>query len=168
MNGSSPFFGGRSSFWSIWSPRAIAPAFDLMDGFPEFMKAIARDPAFYLDVEKLLHVKRAGHAINENLFGALQTRFQFHLTAANALPTGVIAEPAKLATGVTVGKPSPDSYRHFSAVGSLLAINEHQNKLAMKQGEPPRQNGNPLMIATNVVVERFDVDTSKPKTQSPT
>jgi hypothetical protein len=33
-----------------------------------------------------------------------------------------------------------------------LAINEHQNKLTMKK------KGNPLMIATNVVVERFNVD----------
>ena len=64
----------------------------------------------------------------------------------------VIVEAAKLATGVTVGKPSPDSYRHFSAVGSLLAINEHQNKLTMNK------KGNPLMIATNVVVKRFNVD----------
>jgi len=154
LNGSSPFFGGRSSFWSIWSPRAIQGAVngpgDLMDGFPVFMKNIALEEAFYRDAEKLLHVREAGPAVNANLFGNLQTRFQHHLTV-NAL-AGVTVEVAKLATGVTVGRPSPDSYRHFSAVGSLLAINEHQNRLTM------RRQGNPLMIATNVVVERFDVE----------
>ncbi len=121
-----------------------------MTGFPDFMKDIARDPAFYQDAERLLHVKVAGQAINENLFGSLQNRFQFHLN--HNLAGDIIVEAAKLATGVAVGRPSPDSYRHFSAVGSLLAINEHQNKLTMKK------QGNPLMIATNVVVERFNVE----------
>ena len=59
LNGFSPFFGGRSSFWSNWSPHAIGPDFDLMDGFPTFMKEIAKEPSFYQGVDKLLHIKPA-------------------------------------------------------------------------------------------------------------
>ena len=66
--------------------------------------------------------------MNENLFGSLQNRFLFHLD--ENLDGEVHVEAAKLAIGVTVGKASPDSYRHFSAVGSLLAINE---QLTMKK-----------------------------------
>ncbi|KAK1703473.1 hypothetical protein BDP67DRAFT_549800 [Colletotrichum lupini] len=36
--GSCPFFGGRSTFWSSWSPR---PSLDLMRDFPEAMKKTA-------------------------------------------------------------------------------------------------------------------------------
>lgn len=74
--------------------------FDLMPNFPNFMKNIARKPAFYYDVERLLHVKEAGAAINGDLFGSLQDRFLFHLE--ENLEEDVRVEAAKLATGVIV------------------------------------------------------------------
>ncbi|KIM35070.1 hypothetical protein M413DRAFT_432890 [Hebeloma cylindrosporum] len=171
LSGSSPFFGGRSSFWSIWSPRAIYERTadddanededcDLMDGFPEFMKEIAKKPDFYKGADRLLNVQRADKIKDQVFDSVLQRRFDHYLAQdvaqdpAERTITGVeSAKPARLATGVPVGRPTT-GFRQFSAVGSLLSINERQNKLARRN--PPA--GNPLMIATNVVVERFELE----------
>ena len=190
LNGSSPFFGGRSSFWSIWSPRAIydRPAnvkypgeviipgdalnegdiedlgeddtHDLMDGFPQFMKEIARKPDFYKGVDRLLRVQRADKIKDPVFHSVLQKRFDYYLAedllkeVNDRIITGAeSAKPARLATGVPVGRPTT-GFRQFSAVGSLLSINEWQNKLAKR--DPPA--GSPLMIATDVVVERFETE----------
>ena len=156
LNGSSPFFGGRSSFWSNWSPRAIGPDFDLMDSFPTFMKEIAKEPSFYQGVDKLLHLKPANE-IKDAVFEVLQGRFDHYLSVINRsnypIPAAAAAEPARLACGVHVGQPTL-AFRQFSAVGPLLAINEKQANLARKK----IPDGKPLMIATDVVVERFEVD----------
>lgn len=164
LNGSSPFFGGRSAFWSIWSPRAIGNEIgddaDLMDGFPKFMKDIVRDPDFYKGADRLLNVKRADQIADPVFQSALQTHFDFHLNqdiqlgeGNRTIPGVRSAEPARLATGVPIGVKTT-GYRQFSAIGSLLAINERQNRLARQN--PPA--GKPLMIATDVVVHRFEID----------
>lgn len=88
----------------------------------------------------------------------LQGLFDGYLSSgltARKIPGAEHTEPARLATGVFVGTPTR-AYRQFSAIGPLLKINEDQNDLARK--DPPA--GRPIMIATDVVVERFEVESA--------
>lgn len=125
-----------------------------MDNFPLFMKDIARNPDFYKGVDRLLHVQRADKIADPVFKSALQKRFDHYLsTGLGYIPGAQSVEPARLATGVPVGRPTT-GFRQFSTVGPLLAINGRQNRLARQN--PPA--GRPIMIATDVVVERFEVD----------
>jgi hypothetical protein len=131
-----------------------------MDGFPEFMKEIARKPGFYKGVDRLLNVQRADKIQDPVFDSVLQKRFDHYLAQdvakarADRTITGAeSAKPARLATGVPVGRPTT-GFRQFSVVGSLLSINERQNNLARRN--PPA--GKPIMIATDVVVERFELE----------
>ena len=131
-----------------------------MDDFPEFMKTIARKEDFYEGVDRLLNVQCADEIEDPVFNSVLQERFDHYLEQDIDLDdddrtiTGAqSAEPARLATGVPVGRPTT-GFRQFSAVGSLLSINERQNKLAKRK--PPA--GRPIMIATDVVVERFELE----------
>lgn len=126
-----------------------------MDGFPKFMKEIAKKPDFYKDVERLLHVKPANKIEDPVYKSVLQKQFDRYLRSGvpAAIPGALCTEPARLATGVPIGLPT-QGFRQFSAVGSLLSINEWQNKLARQN--PPA--GNPIMIATDVIVERFEIE----------
>lgn len=127
-----------------------------MDGFPQFMKDIATHKDFYNGVEKLLHIKPA-NTINDPIFKVLQGLFDDYLSnGLKAITRAKNAEPARLATGVFIGIPT-QGFRQFSTVGPLLKINEDQNVLALK--DPPK--GQPIMIATDVVVERFDVESEE-------
>ena len=124
-----------------------------MDDFPQFMKDIAKEPGFYKGAERLLHVESANE-IKDPVFSVLQERFDHHLSKGyKTIPGAQAAEPGRLATRAPVDQ-STTSFRQFSAVGPLLAIAEYQGNLARKN--PPA--GAPLMIATNVVVERFEVE----------
>jgi hypothetical protein len=128
-----------------------------MDYFPEFMKTIARKPDFYEGVDRLLNVQRADKIEDPVFKSILQNRFDHYLAQDidddHTITGAQSAEPARLATGVPVGRPTT-GFRQFSAVGSLLSINERQNKLAGRN--PPA--GAPIMIATDVVVERFELE----------
>ena len=122
--------------------------------FPPFMKDIARKPDFYKGVDRLLHVQQADKIRDPVFDSALQKWFDHHLsTRLASIPGAQSAEPARLATGVPVGRPTT-GFRQFSTVGPLLAINGRQNRLARQN--PP--GGNPIMIATEVVVQRFEVE----------
>ncbi|KAF8815948.1 hypothetical protein BYT27DRAFT_7209385 [Phlegmacium glaucopus] len=173
LSGSSPFFGGRSAFWSIWSPCAIdgdAAADDLMDDFPEFMKRIVKKPDFYRGVDRLLRIQNANqindpvfqlienHGFRANLQGPFDHYLDENLAGGvnDRIPRALSAKPARLATGVPVGRPTT-GFRHFSTVGSLLSINEFQNKLARRN--PPA--GKPIMMVTDVVVEHFEVEPAR-------
>jgi len=127
-----------------------------MNGFPSFMKDIAKDPAFYRGVDKLLHIKPANQ-IKDPVFDVLQARFDYYLAVINSkqnpVPLAEAAEPARLSCGGRIGQPT-SSFRQFSAVGPLLEINERQDKRASQENA----TGKPLMVATDVVVERFEVD----------
>jgi hypothetical protein len=134
--------------------------FDLMDGFPKFMKEIAKKPDFYKGVDRLLNVQRADKIKDPVFNSVLQRRFDHYLAQDLAkvrlertITGAESAKPARLATGVPVGRPTT-GFRQFSAVGSLLSINERQNKLARRN--PPA--GKPIMISTDVVVERFELE----------
>lgn len=151
MHGSCPFFGGRSTFWSAWCPRAERK---LMRGFPESMIATAEKTDFWLDCEKLLHVTSTA-AINDNpIFSYLQKQIVQRLRdgiSKNEIPTADSADPAQLAVGQTTSL-SKVSFNKFSTPGPLLKIYETQRHLH-QQGK-----GQPLMIATDTVVQKFEVD----------
>ena len=139
-----------------------------MDDFPQFMKEIAKKPEFYKGVDRLLNIQRADKIKDPVFDSILQKRFDHYLAQDLAKATGdrtivgaESARPARLATGVPVGRPTT-GFRQFSVVGSLLSINERQNKLARRN--PPA--GKPIMIATDVVVERFEIEPAQNATHA--
>ncbi|KAJ4006318.1 hypothetical protein NW752_010967 [Fusarium irregulare] len=69
LHGSCPFFGGRSTFWSAWSPQ---PTPDLMRDFPESMIKTAEEDSFWEEAKKLMNVTTAKQ-IQDGIFGSLQT-----------------------------------------------------------------------------------------------
>lgn len=141
-HGSCPFFGGRSTFWSAWSPQ---PSLELMRGFPDSMKATAETREFWKSAKKLLHVKEAGK-IDDGIFGSLQQAVDKVLKDnLQDIPTADSVESAPLA----VGARSPTSlmrFNKFSVPGPLLALYEEQRKLT-ERGE-----GQPLQLMLNCVV----------------
>jgi hypothetical protein len=138
-HGSCPFFGGRSTFWSAWSPQ---PPEALMRDFPESMKATTRKKGFWEEAKKLLQVTPAS-AIDDSIFGELQTAIDSILKAAvKSIPTASGVEPAPL----SVGRRSPTStlrFNKFSVPGPLLGLYESQRKLAAAG------NGAPLELMVN-------------------
>ena len=158
VRGCVPFFGGRSPFSSAWSPR---PPLGLMRDFPKSLLATAAEEQFWGDSRDLLNVVEP-----DQLYGggyqALQRYIGERLNEAVSRDFGVkridssnYAEPANLAVGKTTGV-SKFAFEKFSTPGPLLKLYERQRKLA-KKGE-----GSPLTIATDVVVERFEIDPLDP------
>ncbi|KAL1730889.1 hypothetical protein EV714DRAFT_209958 [Schizophyllum commune] len=159
MHGSCPFFGGRSTFWSAWSPRPVHKdkGIDLLRDFPQSMKDTVNAPGFWKRCEDLLHVESANR-INDPCFGqALQREIQSRLDdGLHDIPTATMTEHARLAVGRKRAIANSITFDKFSTPGPLLAIYERQRKLA-EEGK-----GSPLMIATDVVVERFELDGDRP------
>ena len=122
-----------------------------MRGFPLVVKNAARN--FYPKAEaEVLHVETAGE-IADPVFKAipLQVRITHHLDINHAAGE-YVADSAKLATGRPLFGPASKGYRHFSVIASLLTLNDVQNTRA------ERKEGSPIMIATDTVVERFEVE----------
>ncbi|KAK1980397.1 FAD/NAD(P)-binding domain-containing protein [Colletotrichum cereale] len=142
-HGSCPFFGGRSTFWSAWSPR---PTLDLLRDFPEAMKKTAGQEKFWKEVKELLNVTPADQ-IDDGVFGSLQTAIDSILKdSVTKIPTADYVEPAPLA----VGRRSPTSrlrFKKYSVPGSLLGILEQQRQLAKTN------KGAPLEIMVDCTVK---------------
>lgn len=142
-HGSCPFFGGRSTFWSAWSPR---PSPDLLRDFPEAMKKTATPEIFWKEAEELLNVTSADQ-IDDSIFGSLQTAIDGILKdSVGKIPTADYVEPARLA----VGRSSPTShlrFNKFSVPGPLLGILEQQRQLAKTN------HGVPLEIMVDCTVK---------------
>jgi len=122
-----------------------------MRDFPQVVKNAAR--GFYGKAEtEVLHVETAD-AIADPVFKAipLQGRITHHLDS-NRVAGEFTPESAKLATGRPLFGPASKGYRHFSVIASLLTLNDVQNTRA------ERKEGSPIMIATDTVVERFEVE----------
>ncbi|KAH7309732.1 hypothetical protein B0I35DRAFT_358770 [Stachybotrys elegans] len=138
-HGSCPFFGGRSTFWSAWSPQ---PKEALMRDFPESMKATAKKESFWQEAKKLLNVTPASE-IDDTVFGKLQTAIDKVLTdSVRSIHSADYVESAPLA----VGRRSPTStlrFNKFSVPGPLLGIYESQRHLAKTE------DGAPLELAVN-------------------
>lgn len=155
MHGSCPFFGGRSTFWSAWCPRPLREDkdIDLMRDFPQSLKETASKSEFWKRCEELLQVTPA-NKITDPCFGQdLQTEIQHRLDAnLRNIPTASMTNHAPLAVGRKTAVPNNVAFDKFSTPGPLLKIYEHQRKLAKTN------SGHPLMIATDTVVERFELD----------
>lgn len=151
MHGSCPFFGGRSIFWSAWCPRTTG----LMRNFPESMIKTTESEQFWEDCENLLHVTKANE-IKDPIFGQkLQHIIQDRLNKAvkdNKIETADFTEDAPLAAGRKTSLPNTIAFEKFSTPGPLLKLFERQRHLA-KEGK-----GSPLMIATDTIVQKFEVD----------
>ncbi|TFK63544.1 FAD/NAD(P)-binding domain-containing protein [Pluteus cervinus] len=148
MHGSCPFFGGRSTFWSAWCPK---PEADLMRGFPKSMLDTAAKEEFWDEAEDLLHVTPANE-IDDPIFDGLQDIIDDRLLKGVPQILGAdSAIPAPLAVGMTTSM-SKLSFNKFSTPGPLLKLYERQRHLAQEH------RGHPLMIATDTIVQRFEVD----------
>ncbi|RXW23453.1 hypothetical protein EST38_g2427 [Candolleomyces aberdarensis] len=150
LHGSCPFFGGRSTFWSAWCPRAIHGEWDLMRGFPKEVVALCDEP-FWKRAETLLHVTTADK-LSTPVFGDLQKEIDKRLIdGIQRIRAADFAQPAPLAVARKTSF-SKVAFDKFSTPGPLLAIHGRQLELAKNN------KGSPLSIATNTVVERFELD----------
>ncbi|KAG9310087.1 hypothetical protein JVU11DRAFT_9696 [Chiua virens] len=150
--GLSPFSAGRSPFWSAFSPR---PPLKLFRDFPQSMVETAKPGKFWEECKELLHVVEPSQ-LYDGEYQALQEYIEDQFNEAltldhKTIETATYGEPADLAVGKSTGM-SKVVFEKFSTPGPLLNIFERQRELA-KKGK-----GSPLTIATNVVVENFDVD----------
>lgn len=124
-----------------------------MRGFPQSMLNTASKEEFWAAATELLHVTPADQ-ISDQIFGNLQTSIDGKLkNGLSRIPTATYSEPGPLAVG-KVTPTSTLSFTKFSTPGPLLTLYEKQRQLA-KRGQ-----GSPLMIATDVVVERFFTDSN--------
>lgn len=115
------------------------------------MLETARRDRFWEDAKKLLNVV-AANEINDGIYGDLQSEIDQRLRSSLDKIEGIsFFEPAPLA----VGNPSRSSrkrFHKFATPGLLLQLQARQNDLYKKQ------EGSPLLIATNVVVQKLHVD----------
>lgn len=150
LHGSCPFFGGRSTFWSAWCPRAIHEKWDLMRDFPK--EVVARcDDEFWKRAEALLHVTTADE-LSSPIFGNLQKEIDKRLiNGVHSIRAADFAQPAPLAVG---RKTALDTlaFDKFSTPGPLLAIHGRQLELAKQK------KGSPLAISASTTVEHFELD----------
>ena len=144
MHGSCPFFGGRSTFWSAWSP---APTPALMRDWPEGLVQPTLQPGFWDRARRLLNVIGADE-IGDPVYAKLQTELSQRLRAgfAQEVPSATEAYDAPMA----VGNPQSSDVRFekFSVPGPLLALKERQDSSDIGA----------LTIATRCVVERLVSD----------
>ncbi|CAE6362802.1 unnamed protein product [Rhizoctonia solani] len=143
VHGSTPFFGGRSTFWSAWSP---SPGPDLMRGWPEWLIKTSQKPEFFEDAKKLIRV------IPANKIGAPYKSLQ---TQVNDRVKDTWKDPGKEAkkaypAPMAVSSMAPISTVHFtkfSTPGPLLALYKKQQELVEKK------QGYPLLFAVETAVQ---------------
>ncbi|KAM0449381.1 hypothetical protein ACHAO4_007728 [Trichoderma viride] len=126
LHGSCPFFGGRSTFWSAYTPK---PTEDLMRDFPKSMIDASHEDGFWDAAEKLLNVIRADK-IRDGIYSEMQNAIDDLLRKTiGQIPTADSVAPAHLAVGPK-SKTSTLRFNKFSVPGPLLALQERQRKLA--------------------------------------
>jgi len=124
-----------------------------MRGFPRTMFEMVSEEEFWRDAEELLHVTRIDE-LDDPVFAQLQVDIDEKLTAGvnhKKINHADFADPARLAVGMTTSR-SKMVFKKFSTPGLFLKIYEPQRRLA------DRGEGHPLMIATDTVVGRFEVN----------
>ncbi|KAG8792944.1 hypothetical protein FRC12_004389 [Ceratobasidium sp. 428] len=159
VHGSTPFFGGRSTFWSAWSP---SPSPDLMRDWPSSLRRTSEDPDFFDRAIKLLHVTSASKIGDPyaNLQTAIDARLKQGLTAIckslfrkrrktyrnNKVYQAKEAYSAPLAVSPTA-QSTKVRFTKFSTPGPLFGLYEQQQQLAKAN------KGSPLLFATETTVE---------------
>ena len=146
VHGSTPFFGGRSTFWSAWSP---TPTPDLMRKWPESMKKTAGKPdsKFFDRARSLLRVTSASDIgpPYAKLQDEVDERVQ-QVVAGKNIPSVTDAFPAPMAVGA-VAQSTTIRFTKFSTPGALLALYEQQQQ-RQKDG-----TGSALLLATEKPVQ---------------
>lgn len=151
VHGSTPFFGGRSIFWSSWSP---TPTPDLMRGWPNSLKDTAGNPdsEFFKRARSLLRVTPANEigAPYAHLQSELHDRLK-KLIPGPKIPTATDVIPAPMAVGA-VAQSTTIRFTKFSTPGELLTLHEQQ------QQRLKEKKGSALLLATNTTVQYLVTD----------
>jgi len=154
VHGSAPFFGGRSTFWSAWSP---TPTPDLMRDWPESMKKTAGsyDSDFFERARALLRVTSASDIgpPYANLQAELNERLR-QVIPGPKVPTATEAYPAPMAVGAVA--QSTIRFTKFSTVGPLFGLYEQQKQRVRNN------TGSALLLATNTAVQYLVADLGSP------
>ncbi|PPQ68722.1 hypothetical protein CVT26_003628 [Gymnopilus dilepis] len=144
VHGSTPFFGGRSTFWSSWSP---TPTPDLMREWPSSLIKTAGNPnsEFFKRARALLRVTPANEIGPP--YAHLQTEINERLKdVKEKIPSATDAFPAPMAVGA-VAQSTTIRFTKFSTPGALLALYEQQ------QDRVKSKTGSALLLATNTAVQ---------------
>ncbi|CAE6457895.1 unnamed protein product [Rhizoctonia solani] len=146
VHGSTPFFGGRSTFWSAWSP---SPTPELMRGWPKSLIDTSLKPEFFKDAKELLRVTDADKIGEPYHEAGLQGQVHQRLHAGLAkIPTADEVYPAPMSVS-PMAQTSTVKFTKFSTPGPLLGLYK-------KQQERVKQDSNkasPLLFATDTAVE---------------
>jgi choline dehydrogenase-like flavoprotein len=140
-----PILGGRSTYWSAWSP---APTPDLMRDWPEELVNVTLKPGFWDRAREFLNVTSMDR-INDGVYGNLQEQLGSRLkdNFKRYVPSAENAYPAPIAVANPTWKTV--KFYKFSTVGGLLALHNTQKVLAAKC------QGSPLPIVDHCVVQRL-------------
>ena len=142
--GYMPLFGGRSTYWSAWSP---SPSPDQMRDWPKELINITKKPDFWKRAKKFLHVTSTDK-INNGIYGSLQKQLDTNLKK-NFKDFVSTAEHSSAAP-IAVDNPEwkSVSFYKYSTVGTLLNLYEKHKTMA--NGGTPS-----LTIVDNCIVERL-------------
>ncbi|WP_417446130.1 GMC oxidoreductase [Kangiella sp.] len=140
-----PVVGGRSTYWSAWSP---SPTPDLMRDWPQEMIDVTLQPNFWERAKKFLHVTSMDN-INDGVYGNLQSQLDANIADnfKQFVPSAENAFPAPIAVANPEWKTV--KFYKYSTVGTLLNIHQEQQKLAQAGA------GTALTIADQCIVERL-------------
>jgi choline dehydrogenase-like flavoprotein len=140
-----PILGGRSTYWSAWSP---SPTPDLMREWPQALVDVTLKPGFWERARGFLNVTSMDR-INDGVYGNLQEQLGSRLkdNFKRYVPSAENAYPAPIA----VANPNWQTVKFykFSTVGTLLTLHNTQAALAA-QGQ-----GSPLPIVDHCIVDRL-------------
>ncbi|MFT3856712.1 MAG: GMC oxidoreductase [Aquabacterium sp.] len=140
-----PILGGRSTYWSAWSP---SPTPDLMRDWPQELVDVTLKPGFWERARSFLNVTTMDK-VHDGVYGNLQEQLGIHLREnfRRFVPSAQNAYAAPIA----VANPGWQTVRFykFSTVGTLLGLHNAQ-KLLADEG-----NGAPLPIVDHCIVDRL-------------
>ncbi|CAE6373384.1 unnamed protein product [Rhizoctonia solani] len=158
VHGSTPFFGGRSTFWSAWSP---SPTPELMRGWPKSLVDTSLKPDFFKDAKELLRVTGADKIGAP--YANLQTQVNDRLRAGlKKIPTADEAYPAPMSVS-SIAQTSTVHFTKFSTPGPLLGLYKKQQALVKKNSD----KASPLLFATDTAVEFLITDVGYPEKPHP-
>ncbi|ELU42235.1 hypothetical protein AG1IA_03735 [Rhizoctonia solani AG-1 IA] len=155
VHGSTPFFGGRSTFWSAWSP---SPDEKLMRGWPKSMIDTSKEPVFFKDAIELLRVTNANEIGPPYYCEGLQKQVHERLSASlSNIPTANKTCHAPMSVS-PMAQTSTVRFTKFSTPGPLLGLYKKQQNLV--KADPNKAS--PLLFATNTAVEFLITDVGYP------
>ncbi|KAF8688110.1 GMC oxidoreductase, partial [Rhizoctonia solani] len=155
VHGSTPFFGGRSTFWSAWSP---SPDEKLMRGWPKSMIDTSKEAAFFRDAIELLRVTDANEIGPPYYREGLQKQVheRLHASLPN-IPTATETRNAPMSVS-PMAQTSTVRFTKFSTPGPLLGLYKKQQNLV--KADPNKAS--PLLFATDTAVEFLITDVGYP------